>query len=82
MKSNWMRNREVCRLVGALISLLFLATQGATQVDTQGLPPELAGDSWLESLPREGIVGDLPAIEDLRDEEVAAMGTVVTEIIE
>ncbi len=30
----------------------------------------------------EGIVGGLPSIEDLRDDEVAAMGTVVSEILE
>jgi len=30
----------------------------------------------------EGIVGDLPSIEDLRDDELGAMGTVVTEILE
>jgi hypothetical protein len=30
----------------------------------------------------EGIVGDLPSIEDLRDDEVDAMGTVVSEILE
>ena len=30
----------------------------------------------------ERIVGDLPSVEDLRDDEVEAMGTVVSEILE